>query len=60
MILVRICALLVLVAAVLAVLYVVTKRRGYLTWAWRVLVAALVCMVGLLAFYFVERVFSVG
>ena len=60
MIFIRITAVLVLVAAVLAVLYVITKRRGYLTWAWRIFVAALVCMVGLLAFYFVERVFTVG
>ncbi|HYC47936.1 MAG TPA: hypothetical protein VED01_20890 [Burkholderiales bacterium] len=55
MIFVRITAVLVLVALVLAVLYFVTKRQGYLTWAWRVFIAALVAMVGLLGFYFVER-----
>jgi len=60
MIFIRITAVFILIAAVLALLYVVTKRRGYLTWAWRIFVAALFCMVGLLAFYFVERVFTVG
>ena len=60
MIFIRITALLVLVAAVLAMLYVVTRRRSYLTWAWRIFIAALVCMVGLLGFYFFERIFTVG
>ena len=55
MVMVRITAFLVLVAAVLAVLYFVTRNPGYLKWAWRVFVAALVCIVGVMAFYFVER-----
>jgi hypothetical protein len=60
MIFVRITAVLVLIAVVLAVIYLFTRRQGYLTWSWRVFIAALVCMVGLLAFYFFERLFTLG
>ena len=57
MILIRVAALFVLLAIVLAALYFVTRRHSYLKWAWGVFVAALVCIVGVLGFYFVERLF---
>ena len=57
MIIMRVAAILVLVAIVLAVIYLVTRNPRCLRWAWRVFVAALVCIVGVLGFYFVERVF---
>jgi len=56
MIIIRVAAVLVLVAIVLAVIYLVTRKPRYLKWAWRVFVAALVCIVGVLGFYFFERV----
>ena len=55
MILVRVAAVLVLLAIVLAAVYLLKRDARYLKWAWRVFVAALVCMVGVLGFYFVER-----
>ena len=57
MIVVRIAAVLVLLAIVLAVIYLFKRDARYLKWAWRVFVAALVCIVGVLGFYFVERLF---
>jgi hypothetical protein len=60
MVMVRIIAVLVLVAFVLALVFLVTRNRRYLTWAWRVLLAALFCSLGVMTFYFVERVFFGG
>ena len=57
MIVVRIAAVLVLLALVLAVIWLFKRDARYLKWAWRVFVAALVCIVGVLGFYFVERLF---
>lgn len=57
MIMVRIVAVLVLAALVLVVAYFVTRKRQYLTWAWWTFIAALVCMLGVMTFYFVERLF---
>jgi hypothetical protein len=57
MIVVRIAAVLMLAAIVLAVVYFFRRDPAYLTWAWRAFIAALVCIVGVLGFYFVERVF---
>ena len=57
MVLIRVAALFVLLAIVLAAVYLVTRKQSYLTWGWRVFVAALVCIVGVLGFYFVERLF---
>ena len=57
MIVARIAAVLVLLALVLAVIWLFTRDARYLKWAWRIFVAALVCIVGVLGFYFVERVF---
>ena len=57
MIVIRAAAVLVLVALVLAVIYLFKRDARYLRWAWRVFVVALVCIVGVLGFYFVERVF---
>ncbi len=53
---VRVVAVLVLVAAVLALVFLVTRDRRYLTWAWRIFLAAMFCAAGLMAFYFVERI----
>ena len=57
MIVIRAAAVLVAIAIVLAVIYLFTRDARYLRWAWRVFVVALVCIVGVLGFYFVERVF---
>lgn len=57
MILMRVAAVLLLIAIALAAVYLVTRKARYLKWAWGVFVAALVCIVGVLGFYFVERVF---
>ena len=57
MIVVRIAAVLVLLAVVLVVIYLFKRDARYLKWAWGVFVAALVCIVGVLGFYFVERAF---
>ena len=57
---VRIIAVLVLVAFVLALMFLATRNRRYLTWAWRTLVTALFCSLGVMTFYFVERVFFGG
>ena len=57
MAIVRIVGVLVVVAFLLALMYLVTRDRRYLTWAWRVFLAAVVSALGLMAFYFFERVF---
>ena len=57
MIIVRIAAVLVLLALVLALIYLFKRDARYLKWAWRIFVVALVCIVAVLGFYFVERVF---
>lgn len=57
---VRIAAVLLAVAVVLALVYFWTRDRRYLTWAWRVFLLALACMLGLLLFFFVERLFFTG
>lgn len=59
MIIVRIAAALVLVALVLVLIYFMKRDRRYLQWSWRIFVAALICMLGVLGVYFVERIFMV-
>jgi hypothetical protein len=60
MVMVRIVAVLVLAALVLVVVYFFTRNRRYLTWAWRTFLFALACMLGLMVFFFIERVFFGG
>ena len=60
MVMVRIVAVLIAVALVLALIYLGTRNRRYLTWSWRTLLTALFCAFGLMLFYFVERVFFEG
>lgn len=55
MAIIRIIAVLVAIAFVLAITWFFTRKPGYLTWAWRLFVLALVCALGLMLFYFVER-----
>ena len=57
MIMVRIVAVLGALALVLVLIYFATRDRRYLKWSWRTFLAALVCAFGVMAFYFVERVF---
>lgn len=57
---VRIAAVLLLLSVVLALVYFWTRNRRYLTWAWRVFLLALACMLGVLGFFAVERIFFVG
>jgi hypothetical protein len=57
MIIVRIAAALVLVALALALVFLWKRDRRYLNWAWRLFLAALFCMLGVLGVYFVERIF---
>jgi hypothetical protein len=59
-IIVRIAAVLVLLALVLVILFLWKRDRRYLQWAWRLFVAALFCMLGVLSVYFVERLFFAG
>ena len=59
MTIVRIAAVLMLLAIVLAVIYLWKRDPRYLQWAWRIFVIALICLVGLLAFYFVERLLMI-
>jgi hypothetical protein len=56
-IIVRLLAALLVVALVLALVFIWKRDPRYLKWAWRVFVTALVGMLGLMAFYFVERLF---
>ena len=53
---VRIVAVLLAIALALGIAYLVTRNKRYLTWALRVFVTALVCALGLMIFYFFERV----
>ncbi len=57
MIIVRIAAALVLVALALALVFLWKRDRRYLNWAWRLFLAALFCMLGVLGVYIVERIF---
>ena len=57
MIIVRAAAALVLVALALVLVFLWKRDRRYLTWAWRLFLAALFCMLGVLTVYFVERIF---
>lgn len=54
---VRIVAVLLAIAVGLLVVYFFTRNRRYLTWAWRVFLAAIFAAFGLMVFYFVERLF---
>jgi len=56
MIMVRIVAVLGVLALILVLLYFLTRDRRYLTWGWRTFIAALVCTFGVMIFYFVERI----
>ena len=56
MAMVRIIAVLVFVAFALALVFLWTRNRRYLGWSWRVLVFSLFCALGLMIFYFFERV----
>jgi hypothetical protein len=55
MIVVRIVAVLLIIALVLVLVFLTTRNRRYLQWAWRVFLTALIAMLGLMLFYFVER-----
>jgi hypothetical protein len=55
MIVVRLIAALVVIAFALVAVYLWKKDRRYLRWAWRVFLLALFGMLGLLIFYFAER-----
>ena len=55
MIVVRIVAVLLIIAFVLVLVFFGTRNRRYLQWAWRLFVLALIAMLGLMLFYFVER-----
>jgi hypothetical protein len=55
MIIVRLVAVLVIVAFVLVLVFLWSRDRRYLRWAWRVFLIAIVAMLGLMLFYFVER-----
>ena len=55
MIVVRIVAVLLIVAFVLVLVYFGTRNRRYLQWAWRIFLFAMLAMLGLMLFYFVER-----
>ena len=55
MIMVRLLAALLVVALVLVLVFLWKREARYLTWAWRVFLFALAGIVGLMAFYFVER-----
>ena len=55
MIVVRIVAVLLIVAFALVLVFFGTRNRRYLQWAWRLFLVALIAMLGLMLFYFVER-----
>ena len=57
MIIVRVAAALVLLSLVLVLVSLWKRDRRYLRWAWRLFVTALLCMLGVLSVYFVERMF---
>ena len=55
MIVVRLLALLVIFAFALVLVFLWSRDRRYLRWAWHIFLAALAGMLGLMLFYFVER-----
>ena len=55
MIIVRLLAALLVVAFVLALIFLWTRDVRYLKWAWRIFLVALVGALALMTFYFVER-----
>jgi hypothetical protein len=55
MIVVRVVAVLLIIAFALVLLFLWSRNRRYLQWAWRVFLMALFVMLGLMVFYFVER-----
>ena len=55
MIVVRVVAVLLIIAFVLVLVFFGTRNRRYLQWAWRIFLLAMVAMLGLMLFYFVER-----
>jgi len=60
MVLVRLAAVLLVIAAALGVAYLWKRDRRYLRWAWRTFLLALGCALGLMIFYFVERLLFLG
>lgn len=60
MVLVRLAAVLLVIAVALGVVYLWKRDRRYLRWAWRIFLLALGCALGLMIFYFVERLFFVA
>jgi hypothetical protein len=54
-IVVRLLAALLIVALVLALVFLWKREPRYLKWAWWVFLTALAGMLALMAFYFVER-----
>ena len=60
MIVLRLIAALFVVALILALIFLWTKDRRYLRWAWRVFLAAVFGAFGLMIFYFVERLLFGG
>ncbi len=57
MIIVRLLAALLVVAFVLALIFLWKRDVRYLKWAWRIFLIALVGALALMTFYFVERLF---
>jgi nucleoside permease NupC len=57
-IIVRLLAALLGVALVLVLLFLWSRDRRYLRWAWRIFLCALAGILGLMVFYFVERLVS--
>ena len=55
MIAVRLVAALLIAALLLVLAFLWKRDRRYLTWAWRVFLVALFGMLGLMLFYFIER-----
>ena len=55
MIAVRLLAALLFAALLLVLAFLWKRDRRYLTWAWRMFLVALFGMLGLMLFYFIER-----
>jgi hypothetical protein len=60
MIVLRLIAALFVVAFVLVLVFLWNRDRRYLRWAWRVFLIALFGALGLMVFYFVERLLFGG
>ena len=60
MVLVRAVAVLLVIAAALALLYLWKRDSRYLRWALRTFLLALGCSLGLMIFYFFERLLTVS